>query len=224
MQKGILQPLLVRPVGHHFEIIAGERRFRAAIQAGLAQVPVHVVSMDDQEQLEAALIENIVRKDLSAIETAKAFSKLSKEFGLTQAQIATRTGKDRSTVANLMRLLQLPKEIQTMVSNDQISMGHARALLAYDNASHQIEMAKRIVSQGLSVRDVENARPANPATKTTSKQPKSPTLSPNLRNTLEDIQRKLGTKVTLTGTDKGKLTLSFFHPEELNKILTQLLR
>lgn len=222
LQKGILQPLLVRRVGHHFEIIAGERRYRAAKRAGLSQVPVHVVTMNDQEQLEAALIENIIREDLSAMETAKAFKQLQKEFSLSQEDIASRTGKDRSTVANILRLLQLPTSIQKLVDEKKITMGHARALLSFQNEKHQEILANLIVQKNLSVRQVENWKfdQTKKATTTTA------TLSPNLRNSIEDIQRKLGAKVEVKSKNenKGEVRIPYFHKEELHKILSQLLK
>lgn len=221
-EKGVLQPILVRRVGHHFEIIAGERRFRAAKTAGLATVPVHIVKMTDQEQLEAAIVENIVREDLSAIETAKAFKQLQKEFSLSQEEIAKRTGKDRSTVANLLRLLQLPTSIQTLVDEKKITMGHARALLKFSNQTHQEILANLIVQRGLSVRQVEQWKFEKPGKKTKS----TPTLSPNIRNTVEEIQRNIGTKVEIKAkTDqKGEIRIPYFHAAELTKILNQLLK
>lgn len=218
--KGVLQPLLVRQVGHHYEIIAGERRFRASTKAGLTKVPVHIVTMTDQEQLEAALIENIIREDLSAIETAKAFAQLQKEFSLTQEEIATRTGKDRSTIANLLRLLTLPTSIQKLVDEKKISMGHARALLRFGNQTHQEILVNLILEKGLSVRQVEQWKFHTPA----KKKEKQAALSANIRSTVEDIQRKLGTKVLLSDEKKGKLTIAFHHPGELQKILSQLLK
>ena len=221
-EKGVLQPILVRRVGHHFEIIAGGRRFRAAKAAGLATVPVHIVKMTDQEQLEAAIIENIIREDLSAIETAKAFKQLQKEFSLSQEEVAKRTGKERSTVANLLRLLQLPTNIQSMVDEKKISMGHARALLRFSNATHQDILANLIVQKGLSVRQVEQWKFDQPKNKTV----KTQTVNPNLQNTIEDIQRKIGTKVEIKAkTDqKGEIRIPYFHPGELTKILQQLLK
>jgi len=221
-EKGVLQPLLVRRMGMGFEIIAGERRFRAAKKVGLKSVPVHIVKMTDQEQLEAAIIENIIREDLSAIETARALAKLQKEFSLSQEDIAQRTGKSRSTVANLLRLFQLPESIQVLVEEKKITLGHAKALLAFSPEAKQLRLADLILEKKLSVRQVEAW--TFDAPKKTIKTERN--QNPNLRSRLEDIQRNMGTKVTLKskGASKGEVVLQYHHESELEKILRQLLK
>src|SRR5687767_8840858 len=152
---GFIQPIVVRRSGERYQIIAGERRWRAAQRLGLSRVPVAIKSISDESLLEVSLIENIQRENLNPIEEAKAYRRLSQEFGLTQEQVAQRTGKDRSTVTNFLRLLKLPKEVQQMVLEEQLSMGHARAILAMEGANEQRELAEQTVRFAWSVRQVE---------------------------------------------------------------------
>lgn len=154
-QHGLLQPIIVRKVDDRYEIVAGERRYRAAKMAGLQKVPAIVKEVSDEESMEYALIENLQREDLNPIEAASALKLLMERFGLTQEEVADKIGKNRSTVANLLRLLKLPEEIQNMVSEGKISMGHARALLSLDNPEEQKKLALEIVNRSLSVREVE---------------------------------------------------------------------
>jgi len=223
-EKGMLQPIVARRMGHHFEIIAGERRFRASKKIGLKEVPIHIVKMTDQEQFEAAIIENVIREDLSAMETARAFQKLQKEFSLSQEEIAKRTGKNRSSVANHLRLFGLPASVQKLVEEKSITIGHAKALLAFDKPAQQIELSKLIINKKLSVREVENWSFGS-----NKKNTQKTTVSidnPNLRSKLEDIQRHLGTKVTIApkGKNKGNVVISYHHDSELNKIIHQLIK
>ena len=154
-QHGLLQPIVVRKVEKGYEIIAGERRYRAAKKAGLQKIPALVKEVSDEELLEYALIENLQREDLNPIEAAYAIRKLMESFGLTQEEVADKIGKKRSTVANLLRLLKLPEDIQEMVSDGRLTMGHARALLSLDDPEEQRRVAKEILEHSLSVRDVE---------------------------------------------------------------------
>ena len=152
---GFIQPIVVRRAGERYQIIAGERRWRAAQLLGLSRVPVAIKSISDENLLEVSLIENIQRENLNPIEEAKAYNRLSEEFGLTQEQVALRTGKDRSTVTNFLRLLKLPKEVQQMVLEDQLSMGHARAILGVEGANEQRRLAEQTIKLAWSVRQVE---------------------------------------------------------------------
>ncbi|WP_339821990.1 ParB/RepB/Spo0J family partition protein [uncultured Parasphingorhabdus sp.] len=151
-QRGVIQPIVVRPHGKNFQIVAGERRWRAAQRARLHQIPAVVRNLNDEETLEIAIVENVQRKDLNAIEEAEAYARLSTEYGHSQSRLAEIVGKSRSHIANLMRLLELPNGVKSLVVDEKLSMGHARALI---NAPHAEELATQIVKQGLSVRDVE---------------------------------------------------------------------
>ena len=172
-QDGIMQPLLVRRVGSRFQLIAGERRWRAARLAGLARVPAVIRDVEEHRLLELALIENIQREELNPIEEAEAFSRLIEEFDYTQEDIAKSASKDRSTISNTMRLLNLPQSIQNSVGRGEISMGHARALLAVDDANEQKEVFNKIIKKGLSVREAEGliqSKYADPARRKKTKQ------------------------------------------------------
>ncbi|MEH6714895.1 ParB/RepB/Spo0J family partition protein [Parasphingorhabdus flavimaris] len=151
-QRGVIQPIVVRPHGKNFQIVAGERRWRAAQRARLHQIPAVVRNLSDEETLEIAIVENVQRKDLNAIEEAEAYAKLSQDFGHSQSRLAEVVGKSRSHIANLMRLLELPDSVKTLVVDEKLTMGHARALI---NAPNADELAPQIVKQGMSVRDVE---------------------------------------------------------------------
>src|SRR5437773_8914940 len=154
-ESGMAQPILVRRVGSRYQIIAGERRWRAAQKLGLARVPVTVREVADDQLLELALVENIQRQELSPLEEAQAFHRLQEEFRLTQEQVARKVGRDRSTVANTLRLLRLPREVRELVEARRLDAGHARALLALDKAEEQIALAREAARKGLSVREVE---------------------------------------------------------------------
>ncbi|HVM98322.1 MAG TPA: ParB/RepB/Spo0J family partition protein [Candidatus Acidoferrales bacterium] len=213
-QKGILQPLLVRRSGSGFELIAGERRYRAAQRAGLVDVPVTVRNVDDTEALELALIENIQRENLNPIEEARAYKRLTSEFRLTQEQIATRVGKDRSTVANTMRLLQLPESIRTDIESGNLSAGHARALIAMDSDSAKLDLAREIVSKRLTVRQAEQK----------AKLKLSQPSDPEQRAVEERLTLTLGTKVRIT-TRKGgagRIEIDFYSLDQLNGLIDQL--
>ena len=224
---GIVQPISLRqqPNGS-YQIIAGERRYRAARLAGLATIPAYIRTVEDEAAMEMALIENIQREDLNAIEIALSFKKLIEQYNLTQEQLSERVGKKRTTVANYLRLLKLPAEVQIGLRDKTIDMGHARALLSVENATVQLELYKAIVAEGLSVRKVEElARamaqaPAKAATKVarSSAQRKEYNL---LRNHLSDF---FGTKVQFSCDDKGKgkISIPFKNEEELERIVALL--
>jgi ParB family transcriptional regulator, chromosome partitioning protein len=221
--RGIIQPILVRPTTNGYTIIAGERRWRAAQRAGLLKVPVVVRDVPDdaaQQQLELALIENIQRENLNAIEESLGYQRLADEFGLTQEQIAAAVGKDRSTVANLLRLLRLPQEIRAELSSERLTVGHARALLALPEAADQRHVAREVISRGLSVRETEALvkRLAAPA-KTAPPTPGQASADVHTRAAEERMRFALGAKVTIARKgDGGTIEIVFGSEAELNRI------
>jgi ParB family chromosome partitioning protein len=223
-EKGIIQPILVkRQSDGSFMIIAGERRTRASKLAGLKSIPAIVREADTEDALEIALIENIQREDLNSVETARAFERLMTQFSLTQEQLSQKVGKERATVANYMRLLQLPKEVLDLVSRDKISMGHARAILAIDGNADRINAAKKIISGGLSVRAAEKlARDmaSDQKTKSATKNKKTPEVA----SLEEKLIRALGTKVAVNDSgNKGNIMIEYYSLEELERLLDILL-
>lgn len=220
-EKGILQPISVRRYGTGYQLIAGERRFRAAKQAELEVVPALVMDIGtDQEMMELSLIENIQREDLNPVEEAKAYRMLIDECFLTQEEAAERVGKDRSTVANMLRLLALPKEILDALQTGQISSGHARALLGLDDPELQIAICQQTVAQGLSVRRVESLVKAY-KDGTAKKPQKTHTYKdPNILSLEEDLQRQFGTSVNIHRRgQKGKIEIEFYSDDDLNRVL-----
>ena len=222
-EKGILQPIAVRRFGSGYQLIAGERRFRAARMAECAVVPAIVMDVGtDQEMMELSLIENIQRENLNPIEEAKAYRMLIDECFLTQDEVAQRVGKDRSTIANTLRLLALAAEVLDALQAGQISAGHARTLLGVDDADRQIALCQQIVAQGISVRRTEALVKA---LKEKAEQ-KKPTRSkdPNLLSLEEDLQRYLGTSVNINRRgSKGKIEIEFYSNDDLDRVL-ELLR
>jgi ParB family transcriptional regulator, chromosome partitioning protein len=224
-EMGVLQPLLVRKTDRGLELIAGERRLRAAKGAGLAQVPVLVRASTDLDQLEVALVENLQRQDLNPIEEAQGYSRLSTEFALTQEEIAKKVGKERSTVSNLLRLLQLSPPVQEMLSAGTLSMGHARALLPLEDARRQETLAQRIEKEGLSVRQVESL--VRTMTKPTSSKRRAADASanPNLTHFANELQRVLGTRVEIVAKGKGgEIRVHYYAPEDLRRLTEALLK
>jgi ParB family chromosome partitioning protein len=221
--QGILQPLIVRPVGEgKYELVAGERRWRAAQELGLGEVPVIVRELDDAQMLELALVENIQREDLNAIDRALGYRRLMAEFNLTQEQAAGRVGQDRSTVANTLRLLELPQEVQDMVSRETLSAGHARAILGARGEAEQMKLAERVARRGLSVRETEAlvmALREGPKRRASRKGAKK---SAHVRELEERIRRRLGAKVSIEtrgkGT-KGRIVVEFFSNDDFERIL-----
>lgn len=214
-QKGILQPLLVRPAGEGYEIVAGERRFRAAQQAGLSTVPVVVKSLGDRETLEIALIENVQREDLSALEEARAYKQLL-EFGLSQEAVADAVGKSRSAIANTLRLLQLDENALQALDDGRISAGHARAVLAQPEEDRNWALAQ-ILEKSLSVREAEGLE----RSKSSSSSTKGVTLKEHSEIEL-NLSRVVGTKVRVSGQNKGKIELHFASRDELERLLELL--
>jgi ParB family chromosome partitioning protein len=223
---GIIQPLIVRRLGEGFQIVAGERRWRAAKLAGVSEVPVVVQEVADPAMLELALIENIQREDLNPIETAVAFDRLGRELGLSQEEIGRRTGKDRATIANLVRLLKLPKEIQLLVAERRLSMGHARAILGLPTAEEQIQVAERTVAQGLSVRQVEALVQELTSDKARSSHSsrKESIQDPNVRAAAEELERVLGTRVKIIelSDQRGRVEIEYYSQVELDRLYQQI--
>jgi ParB family transcriptional regulator, chromosome partitioning protein len=220
---GILQPLMVRKGGKGYQIIAGERRWRAAKLAGLTEVPVIIQEVADRELLEVALIENIQREDLNPIETAIAFDRLTKEFGLSQEEIGRRTGKDRVTISNLMRLLRLPSPVRRLIVENKLSLGHAKALLSLHGGDQQIKLANKATKQGMSVRQVERAAQVLlgeyvPLDTKVSK------LDPNVRAAIDTLERALGTRVRIvsTGERAGRIEIDFYSADELDRLFSRI--
>ncbi len=219
-ESGILQPVLVVPEGNHYTIIVGERRWRAAQKIGFKKIPSIIRSMPVAQQLETSLVENIQREDLNPLEIALAYQKLSQELNYTQEDIAEKVGKDRASVANYLRLLNLPKEIQDSLASGSISMGHARALLSLENAKAQIALARKTIKNQLSVRQVEKtAQKLKDAPQKEKKRPPDP----DLMALQEEFIRYLGTKVSLSGNqNRGVIKIHYFSTEELNRIFDKI--
>jgi ParB family chromosome partitioning protein len=219
-EKGILQPVLVRPTPDGYELVAGERRFRAAEAAGLSTIPAVVRRLSDREALEAALVENIQRTDLNAIELAEGYQRLVHDFSLSQEQVAERVGKDRATVANTVRLLKLPPPVRQAVADGRLSAGHARALLSAP-PEHAAAICETVLQRGLSVRETE--RLCGPAGKRKAARSAAPPDA-HRKNLEEELSRR-GTRVRLRGTlKKGRVEISYFSPEELDRLCDVLFR
>ncbi|MDF1593213.1 MAG: ParB/RepB/Spo0J family partition protein [Desulfobacterales bacterium] len=218
--QGILQPLLVRKDDNGYELIAGERRLRAAKMAGLKQVPVVTKSISDKDMLELTIIENIQREDLNPLETAEAYFQLITEFELTQDQAAERVGKSRSSVANFLRLRQLPEQIKSSIAEGALSMGHARSLLGAPTAALQTAAYRMVISKGLSVRQTEAlVKRLNTGTKQPLK-PQPSTKDRHLSDLSDELSRQFGTKVQIKQHGKkGKVEIEFYSDEDLDRLL-----
>lgn len=226
-ELGIIQPVTVRKLGYgKYQLISGERRFRASQIAGLTEIPAFIRIANDQEMLEMALVENIQRQDLDAIEVAFSYQKLIEECGLTQEKMSERVGKKRSTVANYLRLLKLPAEIQLAIRTRDISMGHARALVNIDDEKKQLAISRMIVKEGLSVRQVEEIVKGKKeeGKKDTLKRGVVSDLSFSQQKIKEDLSDFLNASVQLQSNDqgKGKLTIPFASEKELERIIELL--
>ena len=219
-EKGIIQPLVVRKMADHYEVIAGERRWRAAQRAGLREVPVVIQDVSEDTALEMALIENIQREDLNAVEEAEAYQALLDKFGLSQEELGKRVGKDRSTVANALRLLKLPDEIKRDIVEQRLAMGHARALLSLDTPEQLKEARDEILARQLTVRNAENLVKRLKASK-----PRRRSERPDLHTSdlVERMKRHFKTKVAIrAGARGGKIEISFMNSDELSRIIDQL--
>jgi ParB family chromosome partitioning protein len=217
--NGIVQPLVVRRTGERYQLVAGERRWRAAKLAEVRDLPVVIRDIPDDRLLEISLIENIQREDLNPIETAHAFARLGEELQLTPEQIGLRTGKDRSTVTNFLRLLQLPEDLQQLVAERRLSAGHARCLLPLPTVALQREVAEKAVAQGWSVRQTERTTQKMMA----DRQPKhvdEVQVDPNVKAAIQEMERALGTRVRILEKAKkgGKIEIEYYSSEDLDRI------
>lgn len=215
--RGVIQPLIVRRNGDGYELIAGERRLRAAMKAGLKEVPVVVREASDNDSLQLALIENLQREDLNAIEEAQAYRRLQEEFHLGQEEIAQKVGKSRPAVANSMRLLQLPEEVQRDVIEGKLSAGHARALLSLERDTLISAAAREVIAKGLSAREVEKLVRKLKGARRTKRA--AGLLDPDLRSFTEKLQRCLGTKVRVVHRgNRGKIEIDYYSLADLDRI------
>ena len=228
-RHGLMQPILVRKKGSAYELVAGERRWRACQRAGLKEIEVIVKDLTDELSFEWALIENIQREDLNAIEEAEAYRRILDGGNMTQEQLAQRVSKDRSTIANALRLLKLPDEVRRQVVAGALSMGHARALLALDDAELMVKMARETVRKGLSVREVERrvrtlrAEPERP--REVDPYAQLPGGAPAVKQTQEALRRSLGTKVRIQASGRrGRIEIDFASPDELNRLIDHLIK
>lgn len=226
LANGIIQPLIVRTKGERYELIAGERRWRAAKLAGLTEVPVVIQNLVDERVLEVSLIENIQREDLNPIEVAEAFDRLCREMGMSHEEIAKRTGKDRSTVTNMIRLLRLPEQVQVLLAERKLSMGHARAILGVEKPELQLSLADKAAAEGMSVRQVERAVQKLNEEREPTEAKAGPKLDPNVKAAVEELERFLGTRVKIEqkGQGRGKIEIEFYSMEDLDRIYSLVVR
>lgn len=219
-EKGVLQPVVVRRRADGYELVLGERRWRAAKAAGLKTIPAIVRSADEREMLEMALVENLMREDLNPIEEAMGYKNLIEHFGLTHEDVARRMGRDRSTITNALRLLSLPFKVRDALAAGKITPGHARALLTLNSRREQVELCERIIAEGLSVRTVERLCGERKPKK--AQEPKEKEV--HIQELEMNLQEYLGTKVTIipprkSGASPGKIIIDFFSPEDLDRLL-----
>ena len=220
-QDGVQEPVIVRQVKGEYQLVSGERRVRASILAELDVVPAIVREVSDDDMLKLGLIENIQREDLNPIETAMAYQGLIDSFGWTQEELAQQVGKKRATVTNMLRLLHLPDDVQDHVLKGELTMGHARALLAFDSPSKQREACRKIIAQGLSVRQAEKlAAPPAPA----AEKGDASSADPHLVDIEASLRRRFGTKVHVrsTGENRGRIEIDYFNLDDLDRILALL--
>ncbi|HLN99752.1 MAG TPA: ParB/RepB/Spo0J family partition protein [Pyrinomonadaceae bacterium] len=228
--NGVVQPVLLRRKGGRFELIAGERRWRAAQRAGLTRIPAVVRDVPDEKVLEIALIENIQREDLNPIEEASAYKNLCESLGLTQEMVAEKVGRDRSYVTNYLRLLKLPPDIQELVQVGRLSAGHGRTLLGVESADIQRRISRKIIEQDLSVRATEQLirRAANRQSVSSRRSAEKPAeLDANTRAAENKLRRHLGTKVRIvpiTGNSPGRIELEFYQPSDLTRLYDKLIK
>lgn len=216
-RDGVQEPVIVRKAGDHYELVGGERRVRASVMADLETIPAICREVEDRDMLKLSLIENVQREDLNAIELAQAYQRLIDEYDLTQEQLADEVGKKRVTVTNTLRLLQLPQDVQDMVARGDLTMGHARALLGFETAAEQSRAARKVVAQGLSVRQAEHlvstakATPRKPAPK-----------DPNIASIEDELRRALGAKVTVKTmkSNRGRIEIEYYNLDELERLLS----
>jgi ParB family transcriptional regulator, chromosome partitioning protein len=225
--NGVVQPILVRPLANgRFQLIAGERRWRASQLAGKQSIPAILRQVSDEQAMEITIVENLQRADLNPMEQARAFERLSREFHMTQEQMAQRTGKNRASVANFLRLLKLPNRVQARVESGELTFGHARALLALEHAEEIEKAAHRVISLSLSVRQAESyvqglLHPESKANKETKPEPQ---LDPNVRDAQEQLRRALGLKVTIEDKNgRGRVIIEYARLEDFDTLVEQLM-
>lgn len=219
-QHGVLQPVILRKKGNAFELVAGERRWRAAAKAGLEKIPAIIKELSDAEVMEIAIIENLQREDLNPIEEAMAYKTLMDDFGLTQEELSKRVGRSRSQIANTVRLLNLDKEIQELVIQNKLTAGHARALLSIQDVRARIGLARKISQEDLSVRETEQLAKKLSEERKKAQRQKSQEINPVILDITERLQRALGTRVKIKGSEKrGKIEIEFYSGDELERIL-----
>ena len=222
-EQGVIQPLLLRKVEDGYELVAGERRLRAARMAGLTEVPCVVKSVSDSQSLEISIIENIQRENLNPVEEADAYHRLMSEFGLTQDEAAVRVGKSRSAVANFLRIRNLSAAIKKSLIDGELSMGHARALLGATNKTHQQAVWKSVVAKGLSVRETEALVKKLKTSQQTPKKRASSSTDIHLSRIAEDLSRQYGTRVEIKRQgQKGKVAIEFYSDDDLDRLLALL--
>jgi ParB family chromosome partitioning protein len=224
-EHGVLQPIVVRRGGESYEVVAGERRLRAARLAGLERVPVIIRDCTNEEALALALIENLQREEISPLEAARAYRRLNREFGLTQDEIAERVGKSRSAVANALRLLHLDPEVQARLESGQISEGHARTLVVLESPARQREVCEQLVQRGASVREAERLvrEATRPEASRPAPKPRRP-ADPNLAEVEASLRARLGTRVAISrGQAHGTITIEFYGDEDLERLASLLL-
>ncbi len=222
--SGIVQPLVVRRVGQRFQLIAGERRWRAAQRSALNRVPAVIRDVRDEMALEMTLVENLQREDLNPVEQARAFQRLTDEFSLTQEEVAERTGKDRATIANSVRLLRLEEPILDLLEEGRLSAGHARALLSIVEPKARLDLARRIARGGMTVRQVERLAARSGKAKADSP---TPSLDANTKWAIEELQRKFGTKIVLHPLRPGRpgtLAFEYYDTGDLTRLYEHLMR
>jgi ParB family transcriptional regulator, chromosome partitioning protein len=221
--SGVIQPVMVRPQSNgRFQLIAGERRWMASQKAGKKTIPAIAKTVSNEQSMEITIIENLQREDLNAIEQARAYERLGREFGLTQEQMAQRTGKDRSSVSNFLRLLKLPTEVQQMVESDKLTFGHAKALMGLDSPEAMVKLAQRATQLSMSVRQVEGAvaNLMNPVQKEEAPERK---VDPNVREAERELERALGVKVQITDRNgRGRIQIDYKTLEDFDRVLDAL--
>ncbi|MEE9217958.1 MAG: ParB/RepB/Spo0J family partition protein [Acidobacteriota bacterium] len=221
---GMLQPILIRRELKGYQLVAGERRWRAAQKAGLRKVPAILRDTTDDRVLEVALVENLQREDLNPVEEAKAYEWLVKELNLTQEEVASRVGRQRATVANSLRILKLPEEVQEIIRRDQLSAGHAKVLSGMEDAAEQIRVARLAQRRGLSVRALERLVARDSKAKAPARSKENPCLDPNTVRAVQNLKRALGTQVRIERRAKGgSLIVEFYDEEDLHRLYTLLL-
>ena len=221
--KGVVEPILVRKAdGERYELIAGERRCRAAVLAGCSRIPALVREASDSDLLELALVENLLRKDLNPMEAARAYQRLMQEFGLSQEEVGRRTGKERSSIANALRLLNLPGPLQEDLMAGKITVGHAKVILSLQGAGDQLRLGRRVVRQGLSVRQTERLAKLVQEGVTVRRRPAS--QAPELAQVQEQLSYRLGTRIRVTGgSGRGRIVIEYYTKTDLERILETIL-